>query len=822
MHRIAYTIIILTTIVTSETRAQNSVDSIKRYLEDYSKIVPAEKIYIHLDKPYYLVGDTVWFKAYVVDGTYHQPDSASKVIYADFLRKVDGKVIYHKVLRNENGFAHGEFTLLDSLVAGAYEITGYTNWMLNFSDCIFRKEVIIYSSELIKISSEETDSPEIADIQFFPEGGNLIAGLQNRVGFKAVNRYGKGVDFKAFVISEHRDTIVAVASQHLGMGSFIFQPRAKEKYHVALEKSNSQKQFQISPAADNGYILFVDNLSDKEAIRIKARHNFLVKDRPMLLCQQRGTVAFALRSESEGNSFAWILPKKQIEDNGVVQLTLFNGQGVPQCERLVYNEKEMPLQISITSDKQEYQPREMVSLSIHVQDQDDYPIVGNFSLSVTDNNQAKPEVNGNNIFTYLNLTSDVRELEHSGVRGAIEQPGYYFDRSNPSALVELDVLLMTQGWRRFLWQDVLEHKNIHPRYEIEGGITLRGNALLPNGKSPDKPVTLTLAYADQNETTKYLTTTTDPTGKFVFRDMDTKSMSRFFLQGKKDKGSKNVFITVDKPNSPKYQPRPELTEPLFFKNRVTHSLNNQSRIDELTSKENQNKVKVLKEVVVTAKRDDPRKFFYETTPSTTVVIDKRMCTNAFSVLQMLQGRVTRLRIEALPDGTYVPSIRGQTEIGRDYTYSVVILVDGIRRRIVDLERLSPCQVESIDVVTSNVPVLDASGLISILTKPGSTPYSVLTESEDDGHGTLLSRIQGYDVLKEFYSPKYPLLNVSSKPDGYDFRSTLFWKPIIKTDEEGNAKVVFWNSDEHTSIRVSLEGISKEGKPGYASYQYNVK
>jgi len=822
MHRIGYTLFILTTIIGFETRAQNSVDSIKRYLEDYSKNVPPEKIYIHLDKPYYLVGDTIWFKAYVIDGTFHHPDTVSKVIYVDFQRKVDGKVIYHKVLRNENGFAHGEFTLPDSLVAGAYEITGYTNWMLNFPDCIFRKEAIVYSSELIMISHEETDSLEVADIQFFPEGGNMIAGLQNRVGFKAVNRYGKGVDFKAFVISEHRDTIVTISSQHLGMGSFIFQPRAKEKYHVAIEKSHHHKQFQMPPSADSGYTFFVDNLSDKEAIRVKARHNFLVKDRPMLLCQQRGVVAFALRSESEGNSFAWIISKKQIEDNGVVQLTLFNGQGVPQCERLVYNEKEMPLQIFITSDKQEYRPREMVSLSIHVQDQDDYPIEGNFSLSVTDYNQAMPEVNGNNIFTYLNLTSDVRELEHSGIRGIIEQPGYYFNRSNPAALVALDVLLMTQGWRRFLWQEVLEHKNIHPRYEIESGITLRGNALLPNGKNPDKPVTLTLAYADQNETTKYLTTTTDTNGKFIFRDMDTKSMSRFFLQGKKDNGSKNVLLTVDKPNGPKYQPRPELTEPLFFNNRVTHSVNNQLRIDELTLKESQSKVKVLKEVVVTAKRDDPRKFFYETTPAATVVIDKRMCANAFSVLQMLQGRVAGLHIDVLPDGTYIPSVRGQTEIGREYTYSVAILVDGIRRRIVDLERLSPCQVESIDVVTSNVPVLDVSGLISILTKPGSTPYSVLTESQDDGHGTLLSRIQGYDVPKEFYSPKYPLSNVSSKPDGPDFRSTLFWKPILKTDEEGNAKVVFWNSDEHTSIRISLEGMSKEGKPGYATYQYNIK
>jgi hypothetical protein len=198
-----------------------------------------------------------------------------------------------------------------------------------------------------------------------------------------------------------------------------------------------------------------------------------------------------------------------------------------------------------------------------------------------------------------------------------------------------------------------------------------------------------------------------------------------------------------------------------------------------------------------------------------------MCTNAVSVLQMLQARVTRLRIDALPDGTYVPSVRGQTTIGRDYTYSVAILVDGVRRKLVDLERLSPCQVESIDVVTSNVPVLNANGLISILTKPGSTPYSVLTKSEGDGHGTLLSRIHGYDIPKEFYSPKYPLPNVSSKPEG-DFRATLFWKPIIKTDEEGNAKIVFWNSDERTSIRISLEGISKEGKPGYATYQYNIK
>jgi hypothetical protein len=506
MYRIVYTIITLITIVRWETKAQNSIDSIGKYLEDYSKRAPVEKIFIHLDKPYYLLDDTVWFKVYVVDGTFHQADTVSKVIYVDFVKKVNGKAIYHKVLRNVNGFAHGEFTLPDSLEAGGYEITGYTNWMLNFSNYIFRKEIIIYSSDLLKMSSQENNTLEVADIQFFPEGGNMIAGLQNRVGFKAVNKYGKGVDFKAFIISEHQDTIVTIASQHLGMGSFIFQPRAHEKYFAVLEKANGQKQFQVSSALDNGYTFFVDNLSDKEVIRVKSRHNFQTKDRPMLIGQQRGVVTFALRSESEGNSFVWILPKKQIEENGVVQLTLFNGQGVPQCERLIYNEKEMPLQISITSDKQEYQPREKVSLSIHIQDQDDYPIEGNFSLSVTDHNQSKPEVNGSNIFNYLNLTSDLQELEHSGIKGTIEQPGYYFDRSNPAALVELDILLMTQGWRRFLWREVLERRNTYAQYEIESGITLQGKALLPNGKNTDKPVTITLIYSDQNETTRYLTT----------------------------------------------------------------------------------------------------------------------------------------------------------------------------------------------------------------------------------------------------------------------------------------------------------------------------
>ncbi len=521
--------------------------------------------------------------------------------------------------------------------------------MRNFQeDYFFYKEISIGKTfNAVKPTAlQVAEHLRVADVSFFPEGGNLVVGLQSRVAFKAINKYGKGVDFKAFIISMHNDTVTSIQSQHLGMGSFIFKPVAGEKYFASIKGPSDTQQFQLPEPIVNGYTFFVDNLSNEEQIKIIARNNFPVKDRPVLIGQHRGEVLFGLSSNGEGNSFIWNLPKENMKDNGVVQLTLFNAQGVPQCERLIYNyEDNSPLQISITPDKSEYQPKEKVVLSIHVQDQNEDPVTGNFSLSVTDTRQVTQGVNDENIYTYLNLSSDVQTLKLDEVRGVIEQPGYYFDQANRNAKVHLDILLMSQGWRRFAWPDVLTRMNTAPRFQIDRGIEVRGNAALKIKRALEKPIGITLSFALTKDTTASLKTVTDLSGKFIFPGLEINNEANFLLESVKEKGIRNVTLHYDLPKLPKDKPRQGLVDPLLFGSEMAElPLQEKAHLAEMDAQQKMANSKVLKELVIKAKREEPvdtRKTFYRGLNVKSLTIDTHLCGAVIYVLLDASGAICR-------------------------------------------------------------------------------------------------------------------------------------------------------------------------------------
>jgi hypothetical protein len=796
--------------------SQAQVDTLAQRLIKHQLKFPLEKVYLHLDRPHYAPGDTLWFKAYLTEGDSHKPDSVSKNLYVDFIKKESGKVMEHLTLRNEGSYAAGTIAIADTLQEGVYEIIAYTQWMRNFSEAyFFHKDVFIRKKYELKNQPSEAEIAarmDVADLQFFPEGGNLVAGMQNRIAFKAVNKYGLGTDFKAFVISSHHDTVASIQTQHLGMGSFIFKPNAGEKYYAVIGKVSSKK-FALPEPIASGYTFFVDNLSNKNLIKVIARNNLPEKDRPILIGHLRGNQVIAFQSKTEGNAFTWALPKSTIKENGIVQLTLFNGKGVPQCERLIYNKAEAPMSVSILTHKSEYDAREKVTLSIHVQDTAGNPLEGNFSLSVTDARQVTPDINGTNIYNYFYLTSDVQSLSTGEVKGTIEQPDYYFTSSDLNAVVHLDMLLLTQGWRKFLWSEIVEGKENPTSFEIEQAITVKGKALLFSGKPISKPASISLMYVNLLGDTEYLNTKTENNGRFAFNLPEVKENTQVFIQGQKEKGGRNLKFELENKGLPKYKTTPQLIDPFFFDSqRWNLFLEQQARLADMDAKLRQVKAKILKEVVITRKREeikpDSRKAYYQGSNATTLKIENTMCSGISNVLQMLQSRVAGLQISLGRNGDYVASIRNKVP---------VILVDGMRYDISMISTVWPCDVESIDIVTSPVLMLNAPCLISILTKQANPNYDF---SKDVAMGTLVTTLHGYKTPRKFYSPKYP---VASSPDPLpDFRATLYWNPFIKTDAEGNARVTFWNSDEHTTVQAQLEGMTKGGKPGCATYNYTIK
>jgi hypothetical protein len=804
-------------------------DKIIRLLTQYTLKVPQEKVYLHLDKPYYMAGETMWFKGYLFNAISHSIDSVSRVLYVDLVDPREGKVLIHNILRCENGITDGSFTLPDSLMEKIYTVRAYTNYMKNFSeDWFFQKDVKIWQTSN-KNKTDFKDLNEIADCGFFPEGGYAICGLDGRVAFKAVNKMGKGLNVKGFVLENEVDTVIEFKSIHAGMGYFNFTPKLGKKYTVVLsmmdslaalenDKTTRKKTFALPDAKENGVALIVDNVTSRQNIKVFVKN---AQPQPIdkageytILAHQRGNPCFLIKCKNTENVVALNILRTIIPDDGIVQITLFDTEGQPLCERLVFVQKNNQINLKVTPDKATYKSREKVTLNIEATDSTGRPVMGNFSLSATDGTQILQEKYAENLMSYLLLSSDLNGKD-AILRGSLENPAYYFDKTNKAAARDLDVLMMTQGWRRFVWKDVLTENFIKPQFLIEQGLSVTGKAIRPNGQASSKPISVSMFLKGDGQQ-KFDLAQADSTGTFGFYFLNFQDTASIFLKAVKEKGFGGLKVKLDKPHTPKviinqspfeWSPYDENAYANFLKNaRETLAFEQMLR---------RNQEKMLETVEIKAKRkiqkDDRR--LYEK-PSNSIDMRQENCGGYTNILDFLSGRVAGVQIRENGFERQV-TMRGGS--------NVYFKLDGNDVDIDFISSISPCDVEAIDILKGSEAAIFGSqggdGVIAILTKRGNPNYDF---SNDDNYlpaNVVIQKLIGYTPVREFYAPKYDV----PKPEHEfkDFRSTLHWQPYIKTDSNGKATVSFWNSDAKTNINVTVEGISQIGRMGIASCSFKV-
>jgi TonB-dependent SusC/RagA subfamily outer membrane receptor len=822
----------LTTAFTFTQEGDTLTEKIITKLEKYRTNTPQEKVYLHFDKPYYMAGETMWFKGYLFDGTTHKIDSVSRVMYVDLIDETNGKTIASRIL-NCDGSTHGDIALPDSLEEGVYQIRAYTNYMRNYSDeFFFHQDFKVYQGS---VKNRLTDAnaqkmTEASDVQFFPEGGNSVVGLDSRIGFKALNILGKGVGIQGFVLDNTKDTVVAFQSEHLGMGMFNYTPEAKKTYTAYVKQNDGRyRQFGLPLAYEQGFTMAVDNISNKEKVKVFVSNN---SPKPadksseiIVVAHQRGQLCFMAKGNETQKTFGLSIPKNKIPDDGIVQITLMNAKGEPLCERLVFNNQDRQITLKITSDKVNYKIREKVTVNLEATDADGKPVEGNFSVAVTDANQVIPEPHQENLLTYLLLSSDISNLSgtdyYSALRGNIEQPAYYFDKENINANRHLDILMMTQGWRRFIWRDLMTDKESKITNLLENGLEVSGKALKPNGKIADK-VTLTLMIKNGKNTPQFQMGTTDSLGRYGFYGLDFSDSTQIFVQGMKQNGGKNLDITI---NPQKTSPKVRIVKipynPMEFNTQdLADFLKKANDAIELEKKLKLNKDQMLQEVVVKAKKieePDARRIYGKANNS--IKVDNILCAGATSVFQMIQGRVAGVQVSPNGSGSYSVIIRGVSSFTS--SSEPLYLLDGMPVDAAAISSISPCDVDNIDVLKGAEAAIFGSrgstGVIAILTKRGGSNYDY---SKDPVSGVTIQKRTGYNVAREFYAPKYDV----AIPDHVrpDFRSTLHWQPNVRTDATGKATLTYWNTDAKATIRIIAEGVSTQGRVGAGKAEYGVK
>lgn len=688
---------------TSAVFAQQDTSFLIKALNSYKKTAdaaPIEKVYLHLDKPNYLAGDTLWFKAYVVAGKTNEPSNISGVLYTELINAADS-VVSRIVSEINSGITWGDLTLSPSLKRGSYHIRAYTNWMRNAGPDYFYDQPISIGGNLFDKSAAQTTEAN-PDIQFMPEGGDLVNGLRAKVAFKAVNQKGLSENITGSVVDNNNNTVAEFTTLHAGMGIFALLPESGKTY-IANIKLSTGRTFSVAlpKAKETGYGLQINN-SHKDSLGIKISANsqlFKAKQNSAfyLIAQNGGEVYYATAGKLVGAVFTASVKKNRFP-SGIIAFTLFDDTGQPVNERIAFIANDDTLKIAADTTVKIAAPRGNIKLNLTVKNKDGEPVAGSFSVAVI--NQSRVGVDEDaegSIFSHLLLKSDLK--------GYIEKPNYYFNGQTSAKGAELDVLMLTQGYRKFEWQQALSNTPVKPIYTADQYLSLEGSVKtlsgdpVPNGK-------VMLSSMKENFV---VDTLTNITGNFRFDKLSLTDTAKIALQARKEKGGKNVAIFVKQPSYPAVlkgtgaNAQPDLTDG----NPLLNSTGAEGQLKADSIKYHAN----LQQVTITAKK-----------------ISKPDEFNLHGVLPERTIDVSRIKFQySLLDAARwaIPGVFSQNGRLVYENLPLALSVNGLRMGLSDLNAYEPQEVESIRLISGSYTT--APLLLFITKRYAGTDTTVLKE-----------------------------------------------------------------------------------------------
>ncbi|MDQ8053108.1 MAG: TonB-dependent receptor plug domain-containing protein [Pedobacter sp.] len=861
-------------------------------LEDFVKNNPTEKVYLHLDKPYYAIGDNIWFKAYVVDG-HTVPSQLSRILYVELINEKDS-VKKQLKLPVQAGISWGDFKLSDSLSEGNYRIRAYTQWMRNagpafffdktikignsWSNKVFTKTSNQFSTEnnsqkvsstiqftdvegkpfanapvsyeiqlsnrnigrgrgttnengiivvnvlntqpniyksgkimatlslpdktsVVKTIPIKTTSSAI-DLQFFPEGGKLVEGLPSKIAFKAIDANGLGSNVSGTITDNDGTEISKFQSTHLGMGSFVLNPIAGKSYTAKVNFADgTSKTLNLPKIEHSGHAISVNNIdTGKMTIRVMSSTDLLNNGELKLVAQHNGSVYFTAKVPTKNQLATVVVPKGDFP-SGIVQITLFSANNTPVCERLAFvNNGDDKIQFDLQNLKPTYAKRGKVDISF-LTTNIGKPVQGSFSISVTNASAVTPDPeNESNIYTSLLLTSDLV--------GFVEKPNHYFLNDDVKTRSDLDLLLLTQGWRKIDWVKVAANQFPINAFQAEKNLKISGT-ITKGGK----PVVKGKVSLFSNSGGFFATDTlSDEKGHFSFDKIEFTDSVRFVVQARTDKNNKNVQIDLDMVPNQVVTTNPNTGDIEVNVNETLKTYLRQSEdyFNELVKKGLLEKTISLKEVQIIEKKNPaPNSNNLNGSGRADAVFTEKDLETAFSLSQFLGGRVAGITVR----NGMAYSMRAQ---GRPMR----IVLDGMTMS--DDFSLDDINVQDVE----SVEVLKSTGLTAIYGGQGSAGVLLITTKRGPSKSDIYNRYapgivtyapKGYYQIRSFYAPRYDV-----KPDPKpDLRTTVYWNPHFISDASGKGTLNYFNTDEPGNYRVVVEGIDITGDIVHKVYTYQV-
>ena len=735
----------------------------------HSQNVSLELVYLQTDKGLYETGEDLWFKIYVMDAQSLALSERSKTLFVEMLNAKDS-IVWQEKYPVLSGIAAGHIYIDKDLKEGDYHIHAYTRFSF-LNDTlrpVYPKKIRVVKSIAYKgTNSPQEESRPVARLSFFPEGGDLIDGIPTKVAFKAQD--AKRMPAKvAGRLQENGKEIARLETVHDGMGFVFILPRKESSYKVVLSDG---REFPFAEVTASGLSIHLRKQTDEylefhlsqskgtatQTVKLEGRM------RGKLCCMATGTLRERLKVR---------IPLKEFTMQGIAEFTLYNADGQPMAERLVYVHPERKLHIELNTDSARYFTRGKGKLNVKVTDEAGKPVQAHLGLSIFDG-AYQNELNPENMLSYCLLSTEIK--------GNIHNPAYYFDGNNKDRLSALDLLLLTQGWRRYVWEkaDTAMLADCFLSDEI------RGRQILGKKKKRKE-----LGNGEQ------LLQVSGPNAENRFVLID--SLGKFVVPTDLMLGLRGGYVYL-KPMLDKDEYKPSVIVEETFGKADSLRKSCQSYFPYM------NPSQVLSELQI----DYP-----------IISQDSSILLSEITVIGK-KGRIFRDKMMGRLDSL------AQMNLNSVYVCTSCGLLLNYRADYQGHHAVGICPAKG-----RKQPINGKSYPIAkyqhYSPSGGATPFIVIDEHKVVYEGPVyteeellrmnnLWRVKGYYGTREFYQPD-ELDMQSPMPDA---RNVLLWKPDIVTDEKGEAEVEFFCSDINTSFVGVMEGTDGLGNLGTSQCEFRV-
>lgn len=774
-----------------------------------------EKAYLHFDKPYYAAGDTMRFKAYVTLGEHFDLSRLSGILHVDLI--TPGNAIIKSIkLQIVNGIGWGSFPLAFALNAGNYRVRAYTNYMQNAPEYFFDKTIAIGSALNTSMTSNSEQKGQ-ADLQFFPEGGELVSAMVSKVAFKAIGTNGLGVNVKGVVVDNNNSQVTTFTSSHLGMGIFYLQPEEGKMYKAKVTFADgSQGTFNLPVIQNKGIALAAKDTLGKLSIEIRSNKAYFQENlnKNISLVIYGGGFVNTVNTKLDSRRLSMDIPNSQFP-SGVVQATLFSPTGDPISERLVFLKNPDLVDLALTSNKNSYSKREKVSITVGAKDRGN-GVEGHFSAAVID--ESKVPVDENNettILTYLLLTSQLR--------GYVEQPNYYFLKNSDQTVNDLDALMLTQGYRRFTWRKLLDGRDSTFAYAPEKNLEISGSARNGMG-APVKDMDVMLLTSDRRSS---LGERTDDNGRFKFANLPPMADSTMLILqatgSTKVKNSTVFTVDADKPGPVLTEKKEPVLQGDLNKAIMAYTGDNkpvmEAGIAKNASYKYNSKTDARMKVAVLNDKNNYESSNLGGSGHADQVISGDRIKNAPNLSTGLSGLLHGVSFTNGAPYNLVSNIVSSS--GAPVTEPMLVVLDGNSLEPgQSIDNINPLSVATVEMLSgANAAIYGLQGGAGVLIITSRKTAADIGGTSSATLGTLSFRMHGFYVGREFYSPKYDVKQSGNKPD---LRSTILWLPELATNKDGNASFDYYNSDGKGTYRIVVEGVDEKGNIGRQVYRYKVE